>query len=74
MVRKQTAQKMNVERFNLKELSELEVKKEYQIEISNKFSASENLNESKDINRAWENIKENIKILVEETLGMYERK
>jgi hypothetical protein len=51
-----------VERFNLKKLSELEVRKQYQIKISNRFSALENLNVSEDINKAWENIKENIKI------------
>jgi hypothetical protein len=51
-----------VERFNLKKKSELEVRKKYQLKISNRFSALENLNDSKDINRAWENIKENIKI------------
>jgi methionyl-tRNA synthetase len=34
----------------------------------------ENLNISEDINRAWENIKENIKISAKESLGLYERK
>jgi hypothetical protein len=34
----------------------------------------ENLNVSEDINRAWENIKENIKISVQESLGLHERK
>ena len=47
--------------FNLRKLSELEVRKEYQIEISNKSAALENLNDNEDINRAWENTKENIK-------------
>jgi hypothetical protein len=49
-----------MERFNLKKQSELEVRKQYQIKISNRFTALDN-NYSKDINRAWENIKENIK-------------
>jgi hypothetical protein len=49
--------KSDVERFNLKKLSEMEVRKQFQIELSNRFSALENLNDSKDINRAWENIK-----------------
>jgi hypothetical protein len=35
--------------------------KKYQTEISNRFAALENSNDSEDINRAWENIKENIK-------------
>jgi hypothetical protein len=40
---KQAAQNFDVERFNLKKLSELEVRKEYQIKISNRFAALENL-------------------------------
>ena len=36
---KQTAQKSEVQRFNLKTLSELEVRKWYDIKISNKFAA-----------------------------------
>jgi hypothetical protein len=60
-VRKKAAQKFDVERFNLRKLNELEVRKQYQIKISNRFLALENLSYSKDIKRAWENIKENIK-------------
>jgi hypothetical protein len=55
---KQAAQEFDVKRFNLKKLSELEVRKQYQIKISNRYAALENLNASEDINRAWENIKE----------------
>jgi len=33
-----------------------------------------NLNDSEDINRAWENIKENIKTSAKESLGLYELK
>ena len=32
-----------MERFNLRKLNELEVRKEYQIEIANRFAALENL-------------------------------
>jgi hypothetical protein len=71
---KQAAQKFDEERVNLKKLSELEVRKQYQIKISNRFAALENLNISEDINRAWENIKEDIKISAKESLGLYERK
>jgi hypothetical protein len=71
---KQAAQKFDVERFNLKQLSELEVRQQYLIKTSNRFAAWENLNVSEDINRAWENIKENIKISAKESLGLYERK
>ena len=38
---KQAAEKFDVERFNLREISEPEVKKQYQIEISNRFAALE---------------------------------
>jgi len=50
-----------VERFNLRKLRELEVREEYQIKISNRCAALVNLNDSKDINSDWENIKENTK-------------
>jgi uncharacterized FlaG/YvyC family protein len=73
-VSKQAAQKFDAERFNLKKLSELEVRKQYQHKISNRFAALENLNVSEDINRALENIKENIKISAQESLGLHERK
>jgi len=56
-VGKQAAQKFNWERFNLGKLNELEVRKQYQIEITNRFAALENLNGGKDINSAWENVK-----------------
>jgi hypothetical protein len=68
------AQKCGAERFNLKKLSELEVRKQCQIKISNRLAALENLNVSEDINRVWENIKGSIKILAKESLGLYERK
>jgi hypothetical protein len=32
----------------------VEVRKQYQIEISNRFAALENLSYSEDINRGWE--------------------
>jgi hypothetical protein len=46
-----------VDTFNLKELSELDVREEYQFKISNRFAALKNLHNSYGINRAWENIK-----------------
>jgi len=39
--------------------------------ISNKFAALENLSDSKDINSAWVNIKENIKTSGKESLGLH---
>jgi hypothetical protein len=71
---KQGAQKFDVERFNLRMLNELEVRKQYQIKISNKLAALENLNDSEGINWAWENIKEIIKISAKESLGLYKLK
>jgi hypothetical protein len=38
-VNKQEAQKFDAERFKLRQLRELEVRKQYQIEISNRFAA-----------------------------------
>jgi len=55
------------ERFNLRKLSELDVRK-HQNEISNGYAAFENLNESEDINRAWENIKEYMKTSAKDSL------
>jgi hypothetical protein len=48
----QAAQNLDVERFNVRKQSELESRKQYQTEISNRFAASENVNDSKDINRS----------------------
>jgi hypothetical protein len=61
-------------RFNLRKLNELEFRKQYQIKISNRFAALENLNVSEDINRAWENIIENNKTPAKGRLGLYELK
>ena len=59
-----------MERFNLRKLTEMEVRKKYQIKISNRISALKNQNDNEDINRAWENIKKNIKISAKESLGL----
>ena len=48
--------------------------KQYQIEITNRFAALQNLSDGEDINRAWENIKKNIKTSAKESLGMHELK
>ena len=60
-VSKQTAQNFDGEKFNLRKLNDLQVRKQNQTDITNRFAALENLSDWKDINRAWENIKENIK-------------
>ena len=60
-VGKWAAQRLDRQRFNLSKLNDLEVRKQYQIDITNRFAALQNLNEDEDVNRTWENIKENIK-------------
>ena len=50
-----------MERFNLRKLNGMEVRRQYAFKISNRFAALETRNDSEDINRAWENIIENIK-------------
>jgi RNA binding exosome subunit len=63
-----------VGRFNLRKLNELEVSEQYQTEISNRLATLENLSESKDINRALEKIKENIKTSATDSLCLHELK
>jgi hypothetical protein len=41
-VNKQPAQNFNGERFNLRKLNELEIRKQYQMKISNRYAALEN--------------------------------
>jgi len=41
-VSKQAAQKFHGERFNLRKVNDLEIRKQYQIEISNRLAALEN--------------------------------
>jgi len=55
-VGKQAAQRCDRQRFNLRKLNEPEVRKHYQIEITNRFAALENLKDDEDVNRTWENI------------------
>jgi hypothetical protein len=59
-VSKQARQNSGLERFDLKRLDDVQVKEKYQVEISNRFAALESLDESFDINNAWESIRENI--------------
>jgi hypothetical protein len=61
-VSKRAAQKIDTEGFNVKKLNEGDVKEQYEVTIRNKFAALENLEDSGDINRAWDSIRENIKI------------
>jgi hypothetical protein len=69
VVSEQTRQRVNMKNFNLKKLNEVEGKEQYLVEISNSFAALENLDNEVCINRAWETIRENIKISAKENLG-----
>jgi hypothetical protein len=73
-VSKLAAQKFNVERFILKKL-DVEVKDEYQVKISNRCPALENLvDDDVGINRTWESIRGNIRASVAESVGYCELK
>jgi len=58
----------------LRKLNEPEVREQYQIEITNRFTALENLNDDEDVDRTWENIKENIQSSAKESLCLHELK
>jgi hypothetical protein len=73
-VSKQAAPKFDREKLNLRKLNGLEVRKQYQIEITNRFAVLGKLSDNKDINRAWKNIKENIKTSAKESLSLHELK
>jgi DNA repair exonuclease SbcCD ATPase subunit len=53
----------------VRKLDDVEVNEKYQVEISSRFAALENLDESMDINSAWKSFRENIKRLAEAKLG-----
>jgi hypothetical protein len=62
-----------VERFNLRKLSEVKVRKQYQIKISNRLAVWKNLKYGEDMPTAWENLKDNTKTFAE-SIGLYELK
>jgi len=64
-----------MERMNLQKLNDVAAKEQYEVKISDRFAASENLDEDHvDISRAWESITEDIKASETESLGYYELK
>jgi hypothetical protein len=71
---KRMVKKMDVERFNLKQLNEEEVKKQFQVTIKHKSAALENLDDNGDNNRAWDTIRDNVKISAKESIGLCESK
>jgi hypothetical protein len=56
-VNKRGRQNFDLERFDLKNLNDVEVREKYQVEISNRFTVLESSGESFDINLGHENIK-----------------
>jgi len=71
---KQAEQRFHRQRFNPRKLNELEVRKQYQTEIKNRFAALKNLSDEEDINRASENKEENTKTSAKESPGLQELK
>jgi hypothetical protein len=68
-VSKRTAQKIDMERSTVKKLNEGILKEKCKVTIRNKCAALANLEDSGDINKAWDSIRENIKISAQESLG-----
>jgi hypothetical protein len=73
-VNKQRSQTFHMERFNLKELNQVEGKEQFRVEVSNMFAALEDLDAEMEINSAWETMRENITISATESLGYFELK
>jgi hypothetical protein len=69
-VSKQVAQKIDTERFNLKNLNVGDVKKQHQVTIRIKFAALENLEDNGDINWEWDNIRQGINISAQNGLSI----
>ncbi|KAJ4430168.1 hypothetical protein ANN_22378 [Periplaneta americana] len=76
-VAKRVEQQVNITKFNILKLKEEETKQNYQVEISNRFASLESSDEVEkelDVNSVWENIRDNIKIAAEQSIGYYETK
>ena len=71
-VRGKEAWKLDVAIFISWKVSELEVKRQYQIKFSNRFSAFEKLSSSEEIDRTWKSVKENNKTSATGSTGLYE--
>jgi hypothetical protein len=68
-VSKQAAQKMDMERVNLKNLNEGEIKEQYHVTLTKKSANLENLQDNGDINSTWDINTEDINISAKESLG-----
>jgi hypothetical protein len=54
-VSKQVTQKLDMDRFNLKKLSKMEVREQYQLNISNSSEVLESRDDRRHIHGTWEN-------------------
>jgi hypothetical protein len=72
VVNKQRSHRFNMKRFNLKKLNEVEGKEQYSVDVSNRFTAVEELVSEVEINSAWEIVRENIKISAKQSLCYFE--
>ena len=73
-VSKHAAPRFDGEKLNLRKLNKLEVGKKYNIEVTNRFAALENLSDDENINMAWEKFKDIIKTAAKESLSLQEWK
>jgi hypothetical protein len=73
-VKKQSSHIFHIEWFNLKKFYRVEGKNQFCVKFSNRFADLEDLDAEVEINSAWETIRENIKILVKESLDYFELK
>jgi hypothetical protein len=55
-----TCTEIDTDRFNVKKLNEVYVKKQCQVKIRNRFAALENSEDGGDINGTWDSIREKI--------------
>jgi hypothetical protein len=65
-----TTHSVHMESFSFEKLNKIEGKEQYCVEISSRFTAMESSGTEVDINRAWETIRQNIKISAKESLGL----
>jgi hypothetical protein len=63
-----------MDRLHLKKVNDAEGKKQFRVEISNRFAALEDLNREVEFNSAMETIRENRKISAKEGPGYFELK
>ena len=73
-VSKHAAPRFDGEKLNLRKLNKLEVGKKYNIEVTNRFAALENLSDDENINMAWEKFKDIIKTATKVSLSLQEWK